>query len=105
MKYHLTITTWGHRPTHNVTRAYANLSPARAWKLARRAARRGFNRFGGDIVQSNWGIRGGSFPFRYVSATITLHRMPGAGFTEWRERTPETLHEADRIHCQLHKHD
>ena len=56
MKYHLTITTWGHRPTHNVTRAYANLSPARAWKLARRAARRGFNRFGGDIAQSNWGM-------------------------------------------------
>ena len=105
MRYQLTITTWGHRPTINITRCYANLAPARACKLARSAARRGFNRFGGDIVQSNWGYRGGAFPFRYVSATITLHRMTEAGFTALRERTPETLHETDRRHCQPHKHD
>ena len=103
MRYQLTITTWGHRPMINITRHYANLTPARAWKLARRAARRGFNRFGGDIVQSNWGMRGGAFPFCYVSATITLHRMTESCLTAWCP--PDISRETDRLDQQPHRHD
>jgi hypothetical protein len=49
---------------------FDNLTLKQAWQIAERHARRGFNRFGGSIDKSNWGLRGGSFPHAYRSAII-----------------------------------
>lgn len=55
--------TWHH---------FDGLSLTQAWRIVTRHARRGRNRFGGDIVRHNWGARGGDFPHNYRSATIRL---------------------------------
>lgn len=49
-----------------------NLTLSQAWRLVERSARRGFNRHGGELARSNWGARGGRFPFAYHTASITL---------------------------------
>lgn len=55
----------------SVSRTYHNISAAKAWKLAHRAARRGVKRFGGKVDRGNWGVTGGDFPREYHRATIT----------------------------------
>jgi len=51
---------------------FDNLTLPQAWRIVERHARRGFNRYGGEIARQNWGARGGAFPHNYRAATIRL---------------------------------
>jgi Arc/MetJ family transcription regulator len=52
------------------TRTIQSVSATKARQLVQRAVRRGVKRFGGKIVNGNWGSTGGQFPKEYISATV-----------------------------------
>lgn len=76
MRYTVIVQEFGDWPptgaTHPTEHVYVGLTLARAWRVCRKHARRGVNRFGGSIAQSNWGVRGGQFPGKYRSAVIGM---------------------------------
>lgn len=77
MKFSLTVSEFVDSPNaEEQARAtwhyFDGLTLAQAWKLAERHARRGRNRFGGNVTRQNWGMRGGEFPHNYRAATIRL---------------------------------
>lgn len=55
-------------------RRIGNLSFTKAWRITRRAARRGVKRFGGELSFGNWGACGGQFPRECTVAVIKLAR-------------------------------
>jgi len=50
-----------------------NLSLVKARKICTRAARRGFNLYGGKITTENWGATGGTRGERYRMAAIRMN--------------------------------
>lgn len=74
LRYRLSVETFGcaAEPVRHRSQQIDNLSLTRAWKLAMRAARRGRNIHGGEVLRTNWGVRGGQFPARYRSAVIKM---------------------------------
>ncbi len=78
VRYKVEIDTFGMAtgPT-DPSRVVRDLSLAAAWRVVQRAARRGRNRFGGEVVRGDWGARGGTFPARYRSAVIKVDRIGG----------------------------
>jgi hypothetical protein len=73
VRYRVEIDTFGISCCERVIRR--NVSLAKAWRIAERAARRGAARFGGSLIRSNWGARGGQFPALYRVATIRAERI------------------------------
>ena len=75
MRYSVTIqefTDAGEDHSRKTWHYFDGLSLKEAWRIVDQHAKRGFNRFGGQIARHNWGARGGAFPFSYRSAVIKL---------------------------------
>ena len=75
MRYTVSIhecTDLGEEQARATWHYFDKLSLKQAWRIVERHSRRGFNRYGGDIVRHKWGARGGSFPDNYRSAVIRL---------------------------------
>ena len=70
MKYSVTIMEHGAERERETWHLFTGRTLSEAWRIVEQHARRGFNRYGGEIARHNWGARGGSFPKTYRSATI-----------------------------------
>lgn len=78
MKYAVTVqefTPAGEAHSRNTWHHFDGLTLKAAWHIVEQHARRGFNRFGGEIARHNWGARGGDFPASYRSAVIRLDKF------------------------------
>lgn len=75
MRYTVTVqefTPQGESHSRETWHYFDKLTLAQAWRIVERHARRGVNRFGGNIARQNWGARGGAFPNAYRSAVIRI---------------------------------
>lgn len=74
LRFTVTLCEFGATPSERNPVEVRAVTIKRAWRVAHRWARKGARRFGGQLSQANWGVRGGQFPQRYRSAVITLAR-------------------------------
>ena len=87
LKYNVTVMEFGRGQERETWHYFDGLTLPAAWRKCEQHARRGFNRFGGAIVKNNWGIRGGTFPDVYRSATIRLDFDGSRSANDWRQAT------------------